>query len=83
MSIWSSMSNAIQATFNTVTDVAETAQESVSMATEFVHNRAKEQSLTDKQAVIVRTAQTLQVLKQDLDADAELKKIYDHLEKDW
>lgn len=83
MSIWSSMSNAVQASFNTITDVAETAQETVSMATEFVHNRAKEQSLTDKQAVIVRTAQTLTVLQKELEADEKLNAMYEKLSTDW
>lgn len=83
MSVLSSISNALTTTFDTVTAVATTAQETVGMATEYVHNRAHSQKLTDKQAVIVSTAKALQVHKQELDADEELKALYDELEKDW
>lgn len=83
MSVLSSISNALTQTFDTIGAVAQTAQETVGMATEYVHNRAHSQKLTDKQAVIVSTAKTLQVHKQELDKDAELKALYDELESNW
>jgi len=83
MSVLRSLSNALITTFDTVGAVANTAQETVGMATEYVHNRAHSQKLTDKQAVIVSTAKTLQVHKKELDADEELKALYDELEKEW
>lgn len=81
MSIISSVSQAIQESFNLVTDVAKTTQESLSVGTEYIHNRASSQKLTDKEIVRVSTAKTLTELKTELDSDEELKKMYDSLNK--
>lgn len=83
MGIYSSASNAITSIFDTITDVANTAGESVSMATTYVHNRAVSQKLTDKQEVMVSTAETLAALQTKLDADEKLRAIYDQLEKEF
>ena len=68
---------------NPVIRVADAADRSISMSTEYVTNRAKKQSLTDKQRVATETAKELQVLKKELDKDEELKAIYDELIADW
>ena len=83
MGIFSSASNAITSIFDTITDVANTAGESVSMATTYVHNRAVSQKLTDKQEVMVSTAETLAALQTRLDADEKLRTIYEKLEAEF
>lgn len=83
MGMFTSVANTIVKVFDTVTDVASTAQETVGMATTYVHNRAVSQKLTDKQEVMVTTAETLAVLQAKLDADEKLAKIYASLEKDF
>ena len=83
MGIFRSASNAITSIFDTITDVANTAGESVSMATTYVHNRAVSQKLTDKQEVMVSTAETLAALQTKLDADEKLAAIYASLEKEF
>lgn len=82
-SIMTSLSHALIQTFDTVGDVAGAAQKSVGMATTYVDNRAKKQTIVDKEAVVLATAKELHVLKKDLDADEELKTIFDQLHKDW
>lgn len=82
-SIISSLSNALVQTFDTVGDVAGAAQKTVGMATTYVDNRAKKQTKVDRESVMLSTAKDLLVLKKDLDADEELKTIFDALDKEW
>lgn len=82
-SVISSASRAIVTCFNTVGDVAGAAQKSVNMATTYVDNRAKKQTKVDRESVILDTAADLLVLKKTLDADSQLKAIFDELDKDW
>lgn len=83
MGMFSSASRAITSVFDTITDVAGTANESVSMATTYVHNRAVSQKLTDKQEVMVSTAEKMTELQAKLDADDKLKAQYDKLEAEF
>lgn len=81
MSIWSSASNAISTTLDTVTDAATTAQETISMATDFVHNRAVEQKHTDRTAVVLRMSKTMSTMQEELDADPKLQTMFDDMSK--
>jgi hypothetical protein len=83
MGILNSVSNATCRVFDSVGAVAGTVEESVEIVTNYVHNRAKSQLLTDQKIVIIETAETLNKLQKQLDADAELKATYESLAKDW
>ena len=82
-SIFSALSDTIIGTLETVTDVASATQKTVSMATTYVDNRAKRQTKTDREYTILETAKEMKLYKNELDADAELKSIFDALEADW
>lgn len=83
MSIFSSMSNAISRTFDTVASAADTAEETIGMATNHIHNRAKAHAIRDKQYVVTELAKDLNRMSQDLEDDANLKTLYEDLIKDW
>ena len=78
-----SASLAVQSVFNTVTNVAEAAQESISIPTTYVHNRARKMTLLDQERVILETAQELTSVKSALESDSDLQQTYDNLAKVW
>lgn len=83
MGIFSAIRDTIVATTRPVISTANALDESLSIATEYVHNRAVATKLTDKQYVMVQTSKTLATLQAELDADAKLKAIYDQLESEF
>jgi ATP-dependent protease HslVU (ClpYQ) peptidase subunit len=83
MGIFASASNAIVATFDTVTRIATAADETVGIGTTYVENRAKKQRKTDKENVILATAKEMQAVKSELKKDKELESLFNKLAKDW
>ncbi len=81
MGIFSTVRDTIVAVCQPVISTAQAADESLSIATEFIHNRAVSTKLTDKQAVMVSTAETMNELQAKLDADEGLKAQYKALEE--
>ncbi len=68
MGIFNSASNAICSVFDTITDIGQATEKTVSMATTYVDNRATAQRLTDKQQVMITTHATMLNLQEDLNA---------------
>ena len=81
MGIFSSTRNAICSFLDTITDVADVAGKSVSMATTYVDNRAF--VFEDEDAAVVATASAKRQaeLKRELEADADATEIYNDLIK--
>lgn len=83
MGIFSAIRDTIVATTRPVISTANALDESLSIATEYVHNRAVATKLTDREYVKVTTAETLLELQAKLDADVDLKAIYDKLDAEF
>lgn len=83
MSMFASASQAVSATFDIVTDVAEAAGKTVGMATTYVDNRATSQQLTDKQHVMLRTAKSLRTVQEELESDEDLAKLFNQLKDEF
>lgn len=83
VTVRSSFRQALIGIFGTVAETGGAAQETVGMATNYVHNRAVEQRLTDRAFIRHRTAETLRDIQKKLDADADLSALYDKLESEF
>ena len=83
MSVLTSLSNAVIKTFDAVAEVGEAAESGIGMCTKYVHNRARKQKLTDLESVKISTAKEMVKHKRELDADKELKAMYDELDAEW
>lgn len=79
MSILKSTRNAVTGVLDTVTDVAGAARETVSIGTQFVHHRAVAFQLTDREAVLISTAEVLSEMQSKLEADPKLAQIHKDL----
>lgn len=79
MGMFTSLNNAITSTFDVVTSVAETAEETVSAGTHMVKRRAQALQITDKQYVAVNTAEKMLDIQKKLQSDADLTKLYDQV----
>lgn len=79
MGIFSSIRDTVVAVSNPIISTANAADESLSIATEYIHNRAVATKLTDKEYVRVATAEKMTELQAKLDADDALKAQYDAL----
>lgn len=64
-------------------DAAIGVSDGISSANAYVHREAEKQKEKDRIEVERRTNEKLAALQADLDADEELRKIYDELKKDW
>ena len=69
MSILSSFVKTITTTLDTATDVISAAQESVSMATTYVHHRAVAPQVVDRDTVVLSTTTSLKTIQDELDED--------------
>lgn len=76
MSIISSLRKTITTTLDTATDVISAAQESVSMATTYVHHRAVAQQIVDKDTVVLATTKSLAEIKAELQGNKELEDLF-------
>lgn len=79
MGIFSTVRDTVVAVCQPVISTAQAADESLSIATEYIHNRAVATKLTDKQEVMVSTAERMSELQAKLNADENLKAQYDAL----
>lgn len=79
-SILKSISSAIITTFDTVGDIGSAVQKSVGMATNYIDRQATSADIIGIDSIKLSTSQELKAIKQELDADAELKAIFDLLE---
>jgi len=80
-SIFTSLINTITTTLDTVTDVMGAGQETVSMGTEFIHNRAKAQQITDRDSVAMATTLELENIQAQLDGNEKRKALFETTRK--
>ena len=83
MGIFSTVRETVIAVCNPVISAANAADESLSMATSAIHNRATAHKLHDRQYVIVETSEKMLKLNAKLDSDPKLKTLYNKLEKEF
>ena len=83
MGIFATIRETVIAICNPVISAANAADESLSMATRAIHNRATAHKLTDRQHVIVETTKTMAKLDAELASDPKLRALYDKLEKEF
>lgn len=79
-SVLKSISSAIITTFDTIGDVGSAVQKSVGMATNYIDRQATSADIVGIDSIKISTSRELKAIKQELDADAELKAIFDLLE---
>lgn len=83
MSMFRAASNAVQATFNTLTSTMGSVQKGLDICNDYVDNQHK--ALTrgfQKQAILDTSIQHTRI-QEALDADPKLAAIFDDLEKEW
>lgn len=76
MSIVSSLVKTITTTLDTATDVISAAQESVSMATTYVHHRAVAQQIVDKDTVVLSTTISLEAIQDELEGNDKRQALF-------
>lgn len=77
MSIISSFVKTITTTLDTATDVVSAAQETVSMATTYVHHRAVSQQIVDKDTVVLNTTLALEEIQAELEGNEKRQELFD------
>ena len=83
MGMFSAIRDTVIAVCNPVISAANAADESLSMATSAIHNRATAHKLHDRQHVIVETSEKMLKLDVKLDNDPKLKALYSKLEQEF
>lgn len=83
MSIWSTSSKFIQATFTTATSTVQSAEKGIDILNDLVDNQHKKITRVNKASAISATAEALNEIDARLKADPELKAKFDELEADW
>ena len=81
--LWASASRALTGVFDTVGDVAKTAQQSIAMASDFVDHKSQAWELVVYETTVAETAKTLREIELDLEGDEELSKIHEKLQASW
>lgn len=81
--IWASFARATTGVFDTVGDVAKTAQQTIGMASDYVDHKSQAWELTVYESTIADAAKVLREIKADLEEDAELASIHSELVKTW
>ncbi len=79
MGMFASISNAITKTFDTATKAATTVEESLDVATTYVHHRAVAFKDTDMMTVATDHAKRQSALKDELKEDAQATAIFNDL----
>lgn len=82
-SILKSFRGAITGTLDTVTDVANTARETIGIGTQYVHHRAVAFQETDRESVLISTAETLLEHQSKLESNPNLAAIHKKLSEKW
>lgn len=77
MSIISSFSKTITTTLDTATDLVSAAQESISMGTTYIHNRAVSQQIVDKDTVVLATTLALEEIQAELEGNEKRQALFD------
>ncbi len=77
MSMFSSLSRAVQASLDTVGKVAIATQEVVTMGTTMIDNKAVVLRETGKNSSAMDIARESLIIKKELDADADLKALFE------
>lgn len=78
-SVFGSISKALVTTFDTIGDVGNALQKSVGMATNYIDRQATSADIVGMDSIIISTSQELKAIKAELDADEELKAIFDEV----
>lgn len=81
MAIFSSINKAITGTIDTAGDVINAAQETVNMATTYIHHRAVAQQVIDRDTVVLSTTKSLKLIKDELDEDEDLATLFEETNK--
>jgi hypothetical protein len=76
-SIFTSVRTAITTTLDTATDIVKAAQETVSMATTYVHHRAVSQQIVDKDTVVLSTTLALELIQVELEGNEKRQELFD------
>lgn len=79
-SVLKSITSAIITTFDTIGDMGSAVQKTVGMATNYIDRQATSADIVGIDSIKITTSRELKAIKQELDADAELKAIFDLLE---
>lgn len=79
-SVLGSLANALTTTFDTIGDIGSAVQKTVGMATNYIDRQATATDIVGIDSIKFSTSRELKAIKQELDADAELKAIFDLLE---
>lgn len=77
MSMFSSLSRAVQSTFDTVGKVAIATQQVVTIGTDMIDNKSVVLRETGKNNSAMDIARDSLLIKKELDADAELKALFE------
>lgn len=77
MSVLKSLFTTITTTLDTATDVMSAAQETVSMATTYVHHRAVSQQIVDKDTVVLATTLALEEIQAELEGNEKRQELFD------
>ena len=77
MSMFSSLSRAVQASLDTVGKVAIATQEVVTMGTTMIDHKSIVLRETGKNSAIMDIARESLLIKRELDADADLKALFE------
>lgn len=80
MSMFKSISTAVQTTFNLITKVASTVDKTADIGYNYVDKQHIRQTLLQTKQIQKDTARDLREITEELDADADLKKQFDALE---
>lgn len=83
MSMFSTMSDAVQATFGTVTSTMGALQKVVDIGNDYIDNTHKQMTRTAAKQAIRATAKQHAAIQAELEADAKLAKIFAELEAEW
>ena len=83
MSMWSTMSAFVQKTFTTATKSLDSVEKSLDIGNHFVDVNHKRLTKTMTQDAILAVAVHHNAIAHTLDEDADLKKQFDTIAKDW
>lgn len=83
MSMFSTFSDAVQASFTTITKTVESAQKGLDILNDHVDNAHKSMTRNSAKAAILNSASQHARIQTELEADPKLAEIFEMLEAEW
>ena len=83
MGLFEFIGTTLNALASPIVKAGQAADESLTVATTVIHNRAVSTKLTDRQLIIDRTTETLKPIQEKLDTDEEYAAIYRSVEAEF